>query len=216
MAGTSFLMAIHWTTYFYSIDFSNVAIAMMTLYTFPAMTAIIEPLWFKQRIPLKNIILAFLALIAIAIIAPPGQSSAQINIAIALGLLSALCYTIRNVWIMSITSKYQGTTIMTYQLGWMAIILSPALFFIPINVQEVEWGALIFLGLVTTAVGHTLFMRGLAVYKATTAGILACVIPIYGIGLAYLILGEIPTIEIYVGGSIIIGIVIYTAFDKSR
>lgn len=215
MIGTSFLMAIHWTAYFYSLDYSNVAVALMTLYTFPAITAIIEPVWHNQRIPRKNIILALLALVAIAIIASPGKTSGKLNFAIALGVFSALCYSIRNVWITSISSQYKGTTLMTYQLAWMAFILCPSLFFVSFDVAKVEWGALLFLGLVTTAIGHTLFMRGLTYYKATTASILACIIPIYGVGLGYFLLGETPSVGTYIGGSIIIGIVLYTATDKS-
>lgn len=208
---TSMLMAVHWTTYFYSLDYSNVSIAIMTLYTFPAMTAIIEPIWFKQKIPLTNVVLAILALVAVGIIAPPGEISTDVKIAVALGLFSALCYSIRNVWIQSLTEHYTSATIMTYQLGLMALLILPFLYFVPIDWTHLQWEGLIVLGVMTTALGHTLFMRGLSYYDATTASILACAIPIYGIALAYFVLGEVPSVRIYVGGLIILGVVVYKA-----
>lgn len=125
MIGSSVLMAFHWTAYFYSLDYSNVSIGLMTIYTFPAMTAIIEPIWHGRRIPTRDIVLAIVALCGIFVIAPPMTSSEDIQLAILLGVLSALAYSIRNVWIVKTSQEYAGTTFMFYQLGWMSILLLP-------------------------------------------------------------------------------------------
>ena len=56
------LMAIHWVSYFYSLTLSNIAIAMLTLHTFPAMTSILEPMVLKTRFKYYHIFLAVLVL----------------------------------------------------------------------------------------------------------------------------------------------------------
>ena len=206
---TSALMAAHWTSYFYALDFSNVSIALMTLYTFPAVTAIIEPIWYRRRIPMRDFFLAMVALIAVWIIASPSQEGADILLAISFGLFSSVAYSVRNVWITSLTREYSGTTIMTYQLMLMALFLLPFSLNISIRIPANEWPATIFLGVVTTAAGHTLFMRGLKYYKATTASIIACTVPVYAIVLAYFLLGETPSWRTVIGGIIILGVVLF-------
>ena len=42
-------MAAHWTTYFYALKLSNVALGMLSLYTFPVITALLEPLFIKTK-----------------------------------------------------------------------------------------------------------------------------------------------------------------------
>ena len=214
MIWTSVLMATHWTTYFYSLDFSNVSIALLTLYTFPAMTAIIEPLWYKSRIPRKDLFLAIIVIIAIIIISPPVSQGTRIPLAIGLGLFSAFCYSLRNVWLISITKEYTGTTLMTYQLILMTIFLAPFLLFIEVDYRDFQWPAILFLGVLTTAAAHTLFMRGLSYYSAATASLFAAIVPVYAITWGYLVLGEIPTLNTTIGGILIVGVVFAKALDR--
>ena len=39
------LLGTHWITYFYALKLSNVAIGMLSLFTFPVITALLEPLF---------------------------------------------------------------------------------------------------------------------------------------------------------------------------
>jgi drug/metabolite transporter (DMT)-like permease len=65
--------------------------------------------------------------------------------------------------------------------------------------------ALIFLGVVCTALSHTLFISSLKQIRAQTASVITGLEPVYGIVLAFLLLNEIPTISTLAGGGIIIG-----------
>lgn len=211
---TSALMAAHWTTYFYALDYSNVSIALLTLYTFPAMTAILEPIWYRAAIPKRDIFLALIVLAAVMIISPPLAEGSSIPLALGLGLLSAFCYSMRNVLIVSITRSYPGTTLMMYQLLIMTGLLLPSMFFIPVGEGEIQWFAILFLGILTTAVSHTLFMRGLSYYSAATASLLASIVPVYAITWGYLVLHEIPATNTVIGGAMIVGVVVLKAVEK--
>ena len=214
MIFSSVFMATHWVTYFYSLDYSNVSIALLTLYTFPAMTAIIEPLVLKKSIPRRDIVLAMVVLLAICIITPPTFSGSKIPLAIALGLVSALCYSIRNIWMAQLSPIYEGSTLMLFQLIIMSFLLSPAFIFIHTDWSTMQWGAILILGIGTTAIAHTLFVRGLSYYSAATASLLACIIPIYAILWGYLILGEIPDLRTIIGGCLILSVVFAKAVEK--
>ena len=47
--GGNFL-GLHWITYFYALRLSNVAIGMLSLFTYPAITAILEPIFLRTKI----------------------------------------------------------------------------------------------------------------------------------------------------------------------
>ena len=46
---SSLFMAVHWVTYFYALKLSNVALGMLSLYTFPVITALLEPIFIKSK-----------------------------------------------------------------------------------------------------------------------------------------------------------------------
>ena len=64
-----------------------------------------------------------------------------------------------------------------------------------------------------TAVPHSLFAGALRQVKAKTAGLIGCLMPVYGVGLAWLVLGEAPALTTVAGGLIIVGA---AAFESYR
>jgi drug/metabolite transporter (DMT)-like permease len=61
------------------------------------------------------------------------------------------------------------------------------------------------LGLVCTALAHTLFIAGLREISAHTASVIVALEPVYGIVLALVLLGEVPDARTLVGGALIVG-----------
>ena len=64
------LMALHWITYFYSLKLSNVAIGMLSLFTYPVITAFLEPLLLKTKFQKMHLILGALVLLGIYFLVP--------------------------------------------------------------------------------------------------------------------------------------------------
>jgi len=214
LIGTSALMVGHWITYFYSLDYSSVAVALTALYTFPAITAILEPLIKRKRIPLLDLVLALITFAAIYYISPPLNSSGKLGLAVALGIASAFCFGLRNIWISEISNIYSSITIMVYQLIFSTILLIPFFFTVSSSSDTSQWIALVALGLITTASGHTLFVRGIARFQATTASLFMCLTPVYGICLAIIFLNEVPSFRVVIGGIVILGVVVFKATSK--
>ncbi|WP_052049740.1 DMT family transporter [Leptolyngbya sp. KIOST-1] len=79
-----------------------------------------------------------------------------------------------------------------------------------------DLGLLLVLGVLCTAVAHTLFIESLAVLRAQTASVISGLEPVYGIALAALLLGEVPVPRTLVGGAIILGTTLWASLpDKS-
>ena len=50
-------LGTHWVTYFYALQWSNVAIGMLSLFTFPVITACLEPLFLKTKFKWRHLFL---------------------------------------------------------------------------------------------------------------------------------------------------------------
>jgi len=209
---TFFLSALflgaHWITYFYALKLSNVAIGMLSLFTFPIFTAILEPLFSKVKFDPIHIVLGVLVLVGIYFLAPDFDlESSQVK-GVLFGLFSAICYAIRTLMLKQHVSVYNGSMLMFYQVLILAIVLLPALPIFGTTEITTQYPHVILLALITTAIGHTMFINSLKYFKVSTASIISSTQPIFGIIIAFLFLNEIPTWNTFIGGALIISTVV--------
>lgn len=201
-------LAAHWITYFYSLKYSNVAVAMISLYTFPVMTAILEPIILKEKLQRVHLLLGLVILVGIYLIVPNFSLEDDYFFGVSLGLLSAFFYSIRNILLKANGQSYNQSIVMLNQLGIMAIVLIPTLFSldnsnIPNYLPEVA-----LLAVLTTAIGHTLFVSSMKKFSITSASLISSMQPVYGILLALIILGEYPKWNTIAGGLVIVSTVV--------
>lgn len=213
---SSLFLGVHWITYFYSLKFSNVALGMLSLFTFPVITALLEPLFIKSKLNPIHIFLGLLVLLGIYILAPEFDfESSQVK-GILFGIFSAVCYSLRNLILKQHIGKYSGTTLMMYQIFILSVILFPVLFLMGANNITTQYPYIIILALVTTAVGHTMFIQSLKHFSVSTASIINSLQPIFGIIMAFFFLKEIPTWHTFFGGSLILATVIIESIRSRR
>lgn len=204
---SALLLGAHWLTYFYALKLSNVALGMLSMFTFPVMTAILEPLFTKTKFNPIHVLLAIIVLIGIYILAPEFNFENTQLKGICFGLISALCYALRNLILKQHVNQYNGTVLMTQQVIIVSIILLPIMFTMNIDNIDTQLPYLILLGLVTTAIGHSLFIGSLRYFSVSTASIIGSAQPICGIIIAFFFLNEIPTLNTFIGGSLILATV---------
>jgi drug/metabolite transporter (DMT)-like permease len=198
------LMAVHWVTYFYALKLSNVALGVLSLYTFPIIIALLEPLFLKVKFDPIYILLGLMVLIGLFILTPEFNiDSTQVK-GILFGVFSAFCYAVRILILKQHVAKYNGTMLMFYQTVIITILLLPTLFFMDISGLESQFPYLILLAFLTTAIGHSLMLYSLKFFSASTASIISSLQPIFGIILAFFFLQEIPTMRTFWGGSLIL------------
>ncbi|MBA6156752.1 DMT family transporter [Tenacibaculum sp. S7007] len=201
-------MTAHWITYFYALKLSNVAIGMLSLYTFPVMIAFLEPLFLKVKFDPIYIVLGLLVLLGLYILAPSFNIESSNVQGILFGLLSALCYSIRILILKQYVVQYNGMSLMFYQTLIITICLLPVLFFMDVSGFESQYPYVLLLALLTTAIGHSLMVHSLQFFSVSTASIISSVQPIFGIILAFIFLNEIPTWNTFFGGSLILATVV--------
>ncbi len=198
------LMGLHWITYFYSLKLSNVAIGMLSIFTYPVITALLEPVLLKTKFQKVHLLLALLVLIGIYFLVPDLDFSNSYTKAVILGIISALCYSLRNLIMKTKVGSYNGSVLMWYQLVVVSIFLLPFLFIMDSSGIKDQWLPTLTLALLTTAIGHTLFLASFKRFSITTASIISSVQPVYGIIIGMIFLGEIPVLSTIIGGVLIL------------
>jgi len=76
-------IAVHWIFFFYAIKISNVSITLACMSTGAFMTAILEPIWYKRKMVLYELLLGLLVIIGLAIIL-------EVQFEYLMGVISAL------------------------------------------------------------------------------------------------------------------------------
>lgn len=198
------LLAVHWVTYFYALSLHSIAIAILTLHTFPAMTAILEPIMLKTSFRLYHITLAVLVITGIWIILPSLDMNDNLVMAVGFGVFSALTYALRNIWTRKVMPFYNGSVMMFYQLLCCCFVLVPYPFIFESNPTQMDWVYLGCLALITTVLGHTMIVASLKHFSAITVSLISCIIPIYGILWGVIFINEIPDSKTLIGGSLIL------------
>ncbi|WP_299062330.1 DMT family transporter [uncultured Polaribacter sp.] len=199
-----FFMGAHWVTYFYALKLSNVAIGMLSMYTFPVITAFLEPIFTKSKLNISHVLLAVLVLIGVFILVPEfSLENTQLQ-GILFGILSAFCYSLRNLLLKKHVTNYNGSMLMFYQMVVVTILLIPVLFIGDFTNVLDQLPLLILVAVLTTAIGHTMMVNSLKNFSVATASIISSIQPIFGIIIAYIFVNEIPQFNTFIGGSLIL------------
>jgi len=199
-----FLMAAHWVTFFHSFQVSNVAIAVTAFITHVLITVFLEPLFFKSRIYLSDILLAFLVIAGVLLIVPEFSLGNKYSSGIAWGLLSAFLFSLRNIVQIKYSTNSSSMIIMMYQTLFVVMFTFPFINFRRADIFFEWMPHLVILGIFFTALPHTLIVKSLLSLKAKTVSIIAALQPVYAIIFAYFILSETPRLRTLIGGLLVL------------
>lgn len=212
------ILAVHWWTFLASVKLSTVAIGTITFSTFPLFVTFLEPAVCHRRISKKNILVALVILLGVFITVPEFSVENRMVRGILTGLFSAFLYAVLTILNKGFSGKYDGTLTAFYEQASAALFLLFPVLLSGIRPAGRDIGLLCFLGVVTTAFAHTLFIRSLRDIPAQLAGVCSSMETVYGILFALLLLGEIPSPRELIGAAVIVGAVIYaqiTAREES-
>lgn len=213
---TGVVLAVHWTSFFQSIQSSSVAIGTITFSAFPLFLTFLEPLVFHEKLHFRSIISALLLLLGVGITIPAFSLENETTMGIVWGLISALSYAVMSLSNRYLSRFYESRTICLYEQGTAAVVLLPTLFLIQIqwNVRSIVGIAAI--GLVCTALAHSLYVAAQQNVKAQTAGVISGMETVYGILFAFVFLKEVPDIREFMGGIIILGTAIFSSLASAE
>jgi drug/metabolite transporter (DMT)-like permease len=193
----------NWLFFYMSIKASTVAVAVVSLYTYPFITSIIEPFIFEERHNVYDCIGAVFVVIGVFLIVPRFTLNNTITQGILFGILSGLSFSLRNIFSRKLTRRYSSTLISFYNFIVVGIVFFPFLFFNdkPFTVGNVV--ILMVFGAIITTLSIVLFTYSLKSITSSLASIFLATQPVVTIVLNYFINGDVPSLKTVCGGSII-------------
>ncbi|MCG7858012.1 DMT family transporter [Flavihumibacter sp.] len=210
ITGVGFIAALHWVTFYGSIKYANVSVALVCFSAIGFFTAIIEPLLNRRRIILQEILLGLLVIAGIYIIF---HFDPRFKTGIIIGMISAFLAAIFPVINRQLLKTVSVETLTTYELsgGFLTLSLilplwlqySPPTHIIP-TLPDLGW--LLFLSWICTVWAFQLSAHALKKISAFTVNLSFNLEPVYGILLAFIVYQENKMLgwNFYVGLFIII------------
>lgn len=217
LTGLGIAMGLHWLTYFQALKDSTAAVAILSLHTYPVLTALVEPWVFREKLRKSDVFLAGVVFVGILVMTPEISLSNKTTQAILLGIISGVFFMCRNLMTRKFVHEYSSSFLMMWQMMIIGLFLLPVILFsAPVEYSLQTVGLLVLLGIVFTAFPHTLFSASFANLSAKTVGILATMLPLYGAVFGYLIHQETVNIRTAAGGALILGCVIIETFRNVK
>jgi len=210
------ILAVHWITFFQSIQMSTVAVGLLTFSTFPLFVTFMEPYFFREKLFVFDMFVAGAVLMGVILIVPSFDFNNHVTQGVFWGIMSGFTFAVLSILNRKYVSTYPSMVIVFYQNLVATIILIPFLLYKPLDLQPSDYVLLAILGVFCTALAHVLFIQSLVKIKAQLASVIASLEPVYGIIFAFVILGEVPALRTIVGGFIILGTIILATWKKTH
>lgn len=209
------LLASHWVTYFHAMQVSSVAVGVISLYTFPVITVFLEPLFHGERPHLKDILSALAVFLGIYLMVPEFSYDNATFQGIFWGVFSAFLFAMRNIIQGRFFNDHSARHALFYQTITVTVVLVPFSAAQVPHVTPWDWQLLLLLGVLFTALPHTLFAHSLLHLKAKTASLVACTQVVYATLFAAILLHEWPSMGTVIGGAIIVSAAMFESFTAA-
>ena len=213
------LLGLHWICFFHSMQVSTVAIGMLSLFTYPMITVLLEPFYTRQKILVSDIVAALIVLLGVFIMLGDKITAFDSDIAqgVFWGVISAFLFALRNLLQKYYYPEVSSDRLMMHQVLAVAIMLLvfvdyPSVF----SITTSDWLTLLLLGVVSTATAHTLLTYSLKRLAAKSVAMISCLQPFIATLFAWWILSEEPTNTVLFGGCIIVSVALYESLKKSN
>ena len=206
LVGIGSLMAFHWLFFFSSIKVSNVSIALSCLGTSTLFAALLEPLIFKRKIDLSEIVMGIVIVICISLIF---KVEFQYKLGIIYGLICALLGTIFSVFNGKLYGKTSSGNIIFYEIfgGFLVISLYYVFSGQISQIGEISYRDLALLTLLASVFTAYPMFESVNLMKYISPFTLILTVnlePIYGIILAFFIFGESEKMSaVFYGASLV-------------
>ena len=214
IGGVGIIVALHWVSFYGSIKYANVSVALVCLSGSGFFTAFFDPLIFKRRINYKEVLLGLLAIAGIYIIF---DFHPQYKVGIVFGILSAIGSSLFPIFNKKLLTHFTPNTLTLYELGGGFIFLTllipfyliqfPATYYVPTNR---DWVWLFVLAWLCTVLCFDLQLNALKKITPFTANLTYNLEPVYGIILAFIFFKENKTLNVhfYIGVALILSAVV--------
>lgn len=203
--GVGIIVAIHWVTFYGSVKYANVSVALVCFSATGFFTAFFEPAILKRKISLAEVGLGLIAISGIYIIF---DFHPQYKLGIIFGIISSVGSSLFPIYNKKLLLTYTPRILTLYELGGGLLALTvlvpfylmqfPAAYYLP---TTTDWLWLLVLAWLCTVLSFDLQLNALKKISAFTANLTYNLEPVYGIILAFIFFKENENLnnQFYIG-----------------
>ena len=215
------MIAIHWITFFHAIKIAGVSLTLSMMATGAFLTALLEPLFYKKKIVLYELLFGAMALLGLGLIF---QAEFDQLWGMVVALISAVLSVLFTLINGKLTHRLPARSVSFYELliGFLAVMLyiliNPQLQLGALSVEVSDFALLFILGSICTAYAFIVSVSVMKELSPFTIMIIINLEPVYGILLSLLFFGEkeLMSTNFYLGLMVILIAIASNGYFKSR
>jgi drug/metabolite transporter (DMT)-like permease len=216
LAASGAVLALHWVAFFEAVQTAGVAVGLLGFASFPLFVLLIEAALRQRRLHFVEWLTAAVVTGGLLLVVPEFRWQNRVVQGLSWGIVSGFTFALLAVANRALAARHSASAIAFWQNACAAACLLPLVALASAVPDARDVVLLVVLGVVCTALAHTLFIRSLRALSAHTASVVAALEPVYGIALALLLLGETPPARTLAGAVLIIGAAIYASWRSGR
>jgi Predicted membrane protein len=220
LAAIGFAMALHWYCFFYSIKVSNVSIALSCLSLSTLFASILEPVIFKRKIDISEVVMGIVIVACILLIF---KTEFQYKEGIFYGISCAVFGTVFSVFNGKMFGKTSSGNIIFYEIfsGWFILLIFYLLSGQIFQINEINYRDLALICLLASVFTAFPMLESVKLMKYISPFTLILTVnlePVYGIILAFFIFGESEHMSsiFYIASGVMILAIIVNGLIKAK
>ena len=125
------ILGVHWIAFFQAIQVSTVAIGLLSFASYPLFTTLLEPLFFREPLRVRNVFAALIVICGLALMATSGSDDSNTIISgsvfhgILWGLMAGFGFAVLTLLNRGHVRKHSALLITCWQNGFAALVILP-------------------------------------------------------------------------------------------
>lgn len=200
------LLSLGWGFLFSSMKLIAIANAVLLNYMAPIFTALLAPIFLKERIERITIVALVISMVGMVLISSQHifQAGSLNLLGVTFGLLAGLAYAGFIILPKRTMSSFSSRIVALYSYSATMVFLAPSLIGVDLSMDLASWTLLLMLGSFNTGFAVTLYLYGLRLIKAQKAVVFTYLEPASAVVFGLLFLAQQPTPLMLIGGFLIL------------
>ncbi|MFA5522567.1 MAG: DMT family transporter [Castellaniella sp.] len=209
------LLAVHWVSFFLAVKTGGVAMATLGFASFPAFITLGERFLFREAIHRDEWCVLALVSLGLILVTPSVDPADQNAVGLAWGLFSGFSFGLFTLANRRAAGGFSASRLAAIENLVVLVLTLPFAVSGLGGMHAIDWFWLAVLGTLCTAFSHALLVASLSVLKARSAAVVIALEPVYAIGFAALLFGQIPDLRALAGGCLMVAAIAWSALRRA-
>lgn len=208
------MLAMHWVTFFIAVKIGGVALATLGFASFPAFITLGEHVFLQEPVDSKEWLVVGFVSFGLVLVTPSFNMGDQATVGLLWGLFSGLTFALFTLINRQVARRISPSQVARWENLFVLLLTLPFTGMGLLSMSAMDWFWMALLGIFCTALSHYLLVASMTILKASNAGIVIALEPIYAIVFAAILFAQYPSLRAIIGGLIMIAAIVWSGLDR--